>query len=935
VTTARKGILAALAIVYMACLRRRVGAEPSPDASPTTESIGPKVSTREAFDNALRLAQSLHEDGVLARLRGSIASRPAATKADLEAMVAAFEAAGEPERAARILRERIARRLDAATSGPLLAELLTRAGRAREAAEAWHAVRAARGAAGLGPEEADAYARVLSRLGRFEQSFDVLAEARARAREEDTRFLSDLGALGWQLGHDVEAREAYDKLWRGGDRRDEIVHRLLVLSRAAGDAHTIVALAWEHFRTSHDAEMLLEVASQQLERGDFRALRMSLDLAEPFLPLFADHASYWTMRAECFAHEHALQEAARSWERAFALDPTSVTVEAELLWSALDAGGVARLRRVVARIEAAPTEAPVIREPLALAYRKLGRPRDAVRLWTKQRSTHPTLDATAFDLADALDGEGYAALAWRLAGAAAEANLSSASREEPLSASGADDPAGDPADDPAVIQRRQLRMRAAEVLGARRGPEQMARWLAATGVAVPRPPGRWVRWCLAQDSADCAGRVLAEPRGGDPTHEDGARRWSLARAIDDGDRTTMRDALAELPGEEPELRLRAALALDEPVTAPAEGPGDGAPRGAGAVGSDEPGDADEVLQARSRKEPDPWRAALGALRDAHAARARAGLSYEDLAELIAFGPDASGIIPVGDTRFELSLAARDLAAPSRTLRLKPYTTQADGLAVARLEAGGNLTELGAGASLGPFGQLPRGVLSHQRWLTPHALVTVRGAANEAIDDGALLHVAAAASQATTTTLLEGGPVYAELGAHLRDDRTRRWTELGREAGEDAELGVRLLRALPELDLGVRLHAQQRWNAARVPSELVPLLPLEATAGGRSRPLAGPYLPSTFQFAALAVHLVRGELGERHRPDGTPWPRYACGLEVGVRLPARDGAAGGQCALGLRLGSHGYLEASGAYGWGLVGLARLTSARASLSYALAF
>jgi hypothetical protein len=479
-----------------------------------------------------------------------------------------------------------------------------------------------------------------------------------------------------------------------------------------------------------------------------------------------------------------------------------------------------------------------------------------------------------------------------------------------------------------AVERRQLVVRSAEVLGRRRGPDLADRWLAWTGAPDPRAPGRWVRWCLALDARPCAEQVLADPHAGDSRREADARRWSLVRAIEDGDRTVMRDALAELPGDEPELRIQTALALHEDVVPAGEDQaGEVVER---ANGGQEHDDAREVDRSA-------WRAALGLFREARMPSVRAGMTYEDVADLTAIGPDASGLLPIGsgDTRFELALAARDLAAPARTLRLKPRTAELDGLAVGRIEDRGNLTELGAGGSLSPFGSLPRGLLSHQRWLTPQALFTLRGAANEAIEDGALLHIAAAQSQATASVLFEGGPVYAELGGHLRDDRTRRWTELGREAADDGELGVRILRALPELDLGVRFHAQQRWNVAHLPAELLPPLPVGAVSGANGRPLAAPYLPGTFQFVALAVHLVRGELGERHRPDGTPWPRYACGLEVGVRLPRREGAAGGRCALGLRLGAHGSLEASGAYGRGLVGFAHVASASASLSYTIRY
>ena len=125
-------------------------------------------------------------------------------------------------------------------------------------------------------------------------------------------------------------------------------------------------------------------------------------------------------------------------------------------------------------------------------------------------------------------------------------------------------------------------------------------------------------------------------------------------------------------------------------------------------------------------------------------------------------------------------------------------------------------------------------------------------------------------------------------------------------------------------MGVRAYAQQRDNVTTFPGTIATDWPDPSFTPANQ-------LPPSYSFVALSVRLAHGDLGERHALSGAPWPRYECGLEAGLRFPDREPASGGQCSLGVRVGSEGELSASALYGWGLVAFARGTGARFTLGY----
>ncbi|HVJ91642.1 MAG TPA: hypothetical protein VM580_17690, partial [Labilithrix sp.] len=117
------------------------------------------------YANALRIARMLHDDGVVAQLLTMQGTGRDATEADLVAVIEAREAAGTPALAVDFLRQRIKRYPDERRPRMLLAQLLVRAGRSRDAVALYKEQIDRFGFDALSLDETCRYARALARTG--------------------------------------------------------------------------------------------------------------------------------------------------------------------------------------------------------------------------------------------------------------------------------------------------------------------------------------------------------------------------------------------------------------------------------------------------------------------------------------------------------------------------------------------------------------------------------------------------------------------------------------------------------------------------------------------------------------------------------------------------------------------------------------------------
>lgn len=880
-------------------------AEPAPasggaaSASAPADSAGEPARAaraRTAFDQALRLAEALHDEEALLQLYSRKAMSPDASRATLESLVASSESRGVPSRAIAILDKRVREVSDGGISAEILAALLTRAGRAREAAAAWAKLVSIRGSKGLTGEEALGYARVLSRIDDAEQAWEVLSAAPPPATNARD-YWAARGALAWQLSRDVDAERSYRASWQLGEHTPEVRQRLSTLARVHGDLPALASLAKLSFAETHDPAELIEAAAAQLDEKDWKGLAETLAVAERDAPRFAALPTYWTLRAEWLAHIGDKAGALDAWDHALAQNPES-SLGAEYLWSVLGFRQRRDLARAVTQIRALGLEdGSEVREPLALALVELGRAKEALRLWSAEMADPKLLARSAYPLAAALAGTGRVEAAGRVRLRAEQRAISERGH---LALE--------------TVEGRDRFVQVAEAIGALRGAETEVRWMRVVLATAPPSISEESRadlWARLRDveGRTAAARTLWRRASTDGTLESDARERMLHLALLEDDRPFLRNALANPHGYPGDTLVEAALRVEDSTAAHER-----------LANAPTPDDADHFAQV----------SALALFDERRATRLGAGATYETIGVVADYGPDVAGAFTWNDLRLGLDASARTLSTPSLPRGLVPGTREAEALVSWRSTSDGpSYSELAAGISYHSVGTLPRARALHERWfLGSRLLLSLRGALAERSDDAPVLRALATTSSASVTARFESGLLYATLAGKLRDDRTRRFLQLGTEISEEGEAGLRVWRGRPELDVGVRAYAQQRDNVRYFPSTI---------GENWSDPSLTPQnqLPPSFSFVALVARLAHGDLGARHALSGAPWPRYECGLETGWRLPARDWATGGQCTLGLRVGAEGEVSASALYGWGLFALSRASSARVSVTYSQRF
>ena len=894
----RQGGLLVLVAVIVIARSNAAAAEPEPSGTspPDDESERPATAPesarrRAALDQALRLAEALHDEDVLLDLYARKSARRNASRSTLESLVASSEARGVPERAIAILERRLRGNADDEVSVEILAALLTRAGRAREAAATWAKLVSLRGAKGLTGEEALNYARVLSRIDEAEPAWDALAAATPPEDSARDYWVARAG-LAWQLSRDADAEHSYQSAWQLGEHTVEVRQRLSALARLHGDVAALARLGKWSFAESQDPSDLIEAGLFQLETRDWKGLGETVGLLGRSSTPVGNVAGYWTLRAEWLAHLGDQFGALEAWDRALAHD-SQHALGPQYLWSALGFRNKVYLARAVDRVRTLGLDDDAeLREPLALALAELGRATEALRLLSHDIGDPRILAGSADTLATALRTVGRVQAAARVR---ARADRRVIADHRPIALDAADG--------------RESFVRIAEAIGDLRGPEAQVRWMRAVLATAPASLSIAARADLLARLRDAEGRteaarVLWQRASTDPAQGADARERVLQLALVDDDRPFLREAIANPRGFPNEAIIEAALRVEDSVSA----------HDRLESTADAPDDPERVAQMN----------ALALLDERRAPRAAAGATFETIGAVTDYGPDAAAAFTWRDLRLGLDASARALTTPNDPRGLAPGTRESQVMAGWRSESHGGSSEMAAGVSYHTDGTLPCARVVYERWVDSRLLLTMRGALDDRIDDAPLLRALAAASYGSATARFESGPVYASLEGKVRDDRTHTFLQLGSQASEEGEAGLRVWRGRPELDVGLKAYSQQRDNVRRFPTTISQSWPDPALTPGSQ-------LPPSYSFVALVARLAHGDLGERHALTGAPWPRYECGLETGWRLPTRQFASGGRCTLGVRVGGQGELSASALYGWGLFALSQSTSARVSVTY----
>ncbi len=268
------------------------------------------------------------------------------TKKNIDTFLYIWEQAGEPEKAAAVLKELYEKErsrkyaLEQALRLYLDLGLVDEAGKIVERMEA----------------EAFDSSEALSLIAYYyylKQDLDKVYQILKQGDDvHNARYLRQLSDIGWYLGKRKEAAEASGYLDAMGKATLQDYERMIAFSDAdpAGAANAALK-AWHQYRKSY---FFLSFAYLSMEQGNYDAVYKELKEFESYAKRDRDFkmdAVYYLMKAQVYLHTGHLKEAKSALLKARSLSPGDPEIEVALLWHYMDNQYTEELREMIFEIE--------------------------------------------------------------------------------------------------------------------------------------------------------------------------------------------------------------------------------------------------------------------------------------------------------------------------------------------------------------------------------------------------------------------------------------------------------------------------------------------------------------------------------------------------------------------------------------------------------
>lgn len=365
----------------------------------------------EAWQAVLRLAPGLFDDSALrAALQRELARRPG-DRVLIREIVALYERAGDPTGALLFLDRQHA----ASRQAWLLADM---AGLAERSGDDARALRLWKRLLADGRPDTDQIVHIATLLllnGDNAEAIDLLDTHRQSAGAEETGYWRLAGEVGRKYGRDELALAAYRQATQSRDAvaADFDALHALLLDDYPLDAARVVAAAFRRFgQTAHAVRALATFAA---EEAWSEAGRLLGELDARQLDRLRRSPDFLRYSGLYHQHQGRLAAARRDLELALKLAPDDTEVQRTLLWIVIDGNDAVTLRRMLAQIEPAARDNPVLHDTLAAAYQLLSRPDVALKRYLTPQLAHKHDDFLwLMNYADALEQNQEADRAWRL-----------------------------------------------------------------------------------------------------------------------------------------------------------------------------------------------------------------------------------------------------------------------------------------------------------------------------------------------------------------------------------------------------------------------------------------------------------------------------------------------------------------------------------------
>ncbi len=369
---------------------------------------GSAAASREAF----KLAGELKRPRVTAHLLRMHQARRLLTAREIARLVAALEAAGEPEKAVEVLKERLNALPREVPSWQLLAELFTRLG---DYPGALAASRSLTKFQGTTRDEIVRQARLIWMQGRPGAALALMRGYSRRADRKDGEFWQLMGELAWDQGESEEMLQAYLNLFQQGEKKPnlKLVERLVHAAILEGRLREAVAVGWAAQEKVGKPYPLFQALYALMEAGQWKEMDRHLKRYGK-TDGAAEQVDYWLLVARLSQKLGNPKQAKAALERAMAKSPGSRAVRLAWIWLAIDHDQGKVLRQALrdwADTAAIDQEYWV---PFAVAYGRLKEPHNAIEWWKRLAERNPHDIQYIASYADALDLAGRPTEAWRL-----------------------------------------------------------------------------------------------------------------------------------------------------------------------------------------------------------------------------------------------------------------------------------------------------------------------------------------------------------------------------------------------------------------------------------------------------------------------------------------------------------------------------------------
>ncbi|MEW6344618.1 MAG: tetratricopeptide repeat protein [Pseudomonadota bacterium] len=361
------------------------------------------------WSNVLRLAPMLNDDSAyLAALVHASNAAPGDLKL-VDSVIATYERLGRPDDGLAFLQ---AHTRDAGSHAidERMAILAERAGHDDEALAIWRKLQASEPG---NTSYALHAASILYRQGKYADALAVLEQARAGARDDDVLFWRNDAQLARLLQQDKVANDAYKHLLASGEETSEDLSAMTYFYDAYPlDAGRTAQLQYERDNTPRALQSAIYYYTDAQAMDRVAAL---LDSLTPEQRAAAEQSpDFLGVRAEYYRQTGRPLDALHDLERAVDLPGATPEVRAALIWTLVDYGSDADLRKVLARWRDDAAQNSLLWGPFAAAELRRNRPVAALQYLRLQSALMSRDPLWLLTLADAQEMAGRPELAWSL-----------------------------------------------------------------------------------------------------------------------------------------------------------------------------------------------------------------------------------------------------------------------------------------------------------------------------------------------------------------------------------------------------------------------------------------------------------------------------------------------------------------------------------------